>query len=206
MADVDFYEYKWQSRGVGATTIQSEIVAYDREVDLALLHLRSGRKMDAVAMLYPKGEESQLRVTMETYCVGAGLGHYPVITKGMLSQFGIDIDNREFWCTTSPGIYGNSGGALFLDGDDYKQIGVPARIAVSWGVPITHLMYAIPITRIYDFLSVQHYRFIFDSQFTEDGESKERERIREADERARRDEPADEEKPGNKNNFPARPA
>ena len=200
IADTDFFEYRWLSRAVGATTIQTDIIAYDREEDLALLRLRSGRSIPSVAKLYPREQESQLRVTMPVYCVGAGLGNYPVITEGMLSQFGIEIDNREFWASTAPGIYGNSGGALFLDGEDYQLIGVPARIAVTWGTPITHLMYAIPITRIYSFLESQRYRFIYDSEFTEEGEEKERERMRESDEKNRPAE-AEESKPKDVKGF-----
>jgi hypothetical protein len=72
---------------------------------------------------------------------------------------------------------------LFLHGT-YQFIGVPARIAVSgWGMDaITHLQYAIPITRVYQFLEDQRFRFIYDPEFTEDGELAERKRIREEEE------------------------
>lgn len=185
VADIDFFEYAWDSRAVGAMTIQSDIVAYDKNEDLALLHLRSPREVLAVAKLYPCNKELDLRASMPVYCVGAGMGESPVITTGMLSQFGIEINNREFWMATAPAIFGNSGGALFL-GDVNQLLGVPALLAVSFfGQTVTHLMYAIPITRIYEFLEAQRFRFIYDTSFTEEGEAKEREKLRKQDEARR---------------------
>ena len=60
---------------------------------------------------------------------------------------------------------------------------MPARIAVNWSDAITHLSYAIPITRIYGFLESQRFRFIYDPEHTEASEAEERERIREEEER-----------------------
>ena len=48
---------------------------------------------------------------------------------------------------------------------------------------ITHLSYAIPITRIYQFLEHQKFRFIYDGEHTEASEEAERQRIREEEER-----------------------
>jgi S1-C subfamily serine protease len=184
--DVHIFDYKWESRAIGGTTVQSDIVTYDKEEDLALIHLRSPRAVPAVAKLYPQHREIDLRVGMPVICVGAGLGENPVQTEGALSQFGREIDRREFWLFSAAGIFGNSGGALFLK-DTYELIGVPARIAVAmvgFSVdPITHLMYCIPITRIYDFLDAQKFRFIYDDDFTEEGEAELRRELREAEEK-----------------------
>lgn len=184
--DVHLFEYRWESRDIGGTTIQSDIMTYDPDEDLALLKLRTNFPMQSVAALYPRGKEKELRIGMPVVCVGAGLGESPVQTVGILSQFGREIDRREYWISTAPAIYGNSGGALFL-ADTYEMIGVPARIAVTLTMfgsdAIPHLQYAIPITRIYDFLEEQRFRFIYDENYTEEGEEKERQRLREDEER-----------------------
>lgn len=184
--DVHLFEYRWASRAIGGTSVQADIMAYEKDEDLALVRLRTGREAPAVAELYPCGEEDKLRVGMPVLCVGAGLGEAPVQTGGFLSQFGREIDRREFWLSTAASIYGNSGGALFL-AETYQMIGVPARIAVTMAGfstdPITHLSFAIPVTRIYKFLDDQRFRFIYDAAFTEAGEAEERERLREEQER-----------------------
>lgn len=175
--ECEFFEYAWEQRAVGARAVQADIMAYDKEEDLALLKLRSTSPVASVAKLFPQHEENTLRATMPVFAVGAGLGETPVITEGMLSSFGQIIDRREFWMNTGPAIYGNSGGALFL-AETHELIGVPSRLAVTWSQAIPHLQYAIPITRIYGFLADQRFRFIYDPNFTEAGEAKERERIR----------------------------
>lgn len=184
--DVHLFEYRWASRAIGGMSVQADIACYDKDEDLALVHLRTGREAPAVAELYPRYAENHLRVGMPVLCVGAGLGEAPVQTGGFLSQFGREIERKEFWLHTAPSIYGNSGGALFL-ADTYQFIGVPARIAVMLtgfsSDAITHLSFAIPVTRIYQFLEDQRYRFIYSDEFTEQGEEEERERLREEQER-----------------------
>jgi len=166
--------------------VHGDIVAYDKDEDLALLRLRSETPVAAIAKLYPRGQEKELRVTMPAYAVGAALGEQPVITVGMLCQFGREIDNRDYILNSAAIYFGNSGGALFL-ADTHELIGVPARIAVVLigfsADPIPHLGFAIPIWRIYDFLEAQLFRFIYDENFTEKGEQEEREARRQEEER-----------------------
>ncbi|NGX44891.1 MAG: Serine protease Do-like HtrA [Chlamydiae bacterium] len=183
--NVHFFDYQYSSRSIGGTTIQSDIMCYDKDEDLALVKLRSSKLMP-IAELYPRGQESKLRIGMPVICVGAGMGEPPVQTGGFLSQFGQEIDRKEYWLGTAPMIFGNSGGALFLE-ESYQLIGVPSQIRVmmlGWSVdPITHLSYSVPITRIYQFLEDQRFRFIYDDSFTEEGEADVRRQIRAAEER-----------------------
>ena len=180
---VEFFEYKWKSRSEGGTNVQSDIVGYDKDADLALLRLRLSRQIDNVAKLYGRDKEKDLRVGMPVLAVGSGLGQPPLMTYGRLSQFGQDIGEgagQEFWLNTAPAIFGNSGGALFLE-ETFEFIGIPSRIGVSGGMfgqAVTHLQWAIPITRIYKFLEDNRFRFIYDDSFTEKGEEKERARLR----------------------------
>lgn len=182
LVDVQMFAYRWEQRAIGGTSIQSDIVAYDADEDLALLQLRSPNAIATIAELYPRGQERLLIPGMKVITIGAGLGYEPVQTEGILSQFGQDIDRKEYWLSTAPTIFGNSGGAVFLK-ETYQFIGVPARIAVQGGWfgadPITHLSWCVPITRVYDFLETQRFRFIYDPSLTEVGETMERERIRE---------------------------
>lgn len=186
IVNVEFFKYQWESRAIGSTAIEADIATYDPDEDLALLKLRDEDAAPAVAKLYPRGKENKLRLGMPVLAVGAALGNPPIITEGLLSQFGKEIENREFWISTAPTIFGNSGGAVYLK-DTGEFIGVPARIAVmlaGLGIDaITHLSYAIPVTRVYNFLENQLFRFVYDDKYTEEGEAKERERQRKEEER-----------------------
>ena len=183
--EAHFFKFQHKSRAIGATAIEADIMTYDKDEDLALLRLRDDEGVNAVAKLYPRGQESSLRLGMGLICIGCGLGEPPVITAGRLSCFNREIDNKEFWLSTAASIYGNSGGAVYIE-DTSEFIGVPARIAVTGilgGDAITHLSYLIPITRVYKFLEDQMFRFIYDPSFTEAGEAKEREKKQKEEER-----------------------
>lgn len=184
--ETHFFEYLYESRHIGTQSINSDIVTYDKDEDLALLKLRLQREVPAVAKMYPRGKERELKLARPIITIGAALGEPPIMTTGRLAQFAREIENKEYWIGTAPIIYGNSGGAVYLE-DTCELIGVPARIAVAGGIfspdAITHLGFMIPITRIYDFLENQLFRFIYDSNFTEEGEAKERERKRKEEER-----------------------
>lgn len=192
-ANVHFFEYMWKSRATGGISVDADIVAYSKEEDLALLKLRTDRPVPSVARIHSR-DVSGLRIGMPVFAVGAGLLEPPVMTGGFLSQFGREIEDREFWLNTAPSIFGNSGGALFL-ADTHELIGVPSRIAVQSYLmsidAITHLSFAIPIDRVWKFLEDQRFRFIEDpGAFTEDGEAEERKRLRDRDlqERAKKGE------------------
>lgn len=199
MVEVEFFFYRWSQRTAGGNARQADIVTYDPKHDFALLKVRSDEKRVA-ARLYPRGQESWawLRPGMPVICVGCGLGEEPVQTEGILSRFGKEINFVEFWLNSSPSIFGNSGGALFLGDvgrrfpDDecaveqqFALIGVPSLIGVTWlGDAITHLSYSAPIDRIYQFLEKKYHRFIYDQEnHTEESEEVERKRLREKHEK-----------------------
>ena len=183
--EVHFFKWQYSSRAIGATEISADIMTYDVEEDLALLKIRDEDPAPAVAKMFKWGAEKNLRLGEPLLAIGAGMGEAPVITQGILSQFGREIDNREFWLSTAPTIFGNSGGAVYL-AETQEFLGVPARIAVYGSFfgtdAITHLSYFIPITRVYKFLEDQMFRFIYDLEFTEEGEAKAREEARKAEE------------------------
>jgi S1-C subfamily serine protease len=194
LVEVHFFNYRWSSRVVGANAIEAEIVAYDKDEDLALLKLRGTDPVPAVAKLFPRGEESRLLVGEPIITVGCGLGEPPVLTQGVISVFGREIDSKEYWLCTAPSIYGSSGGGTFLV-ETREFIGVPSRVAVTGFLgssAVTHLSYSIPITRVYDFLEKQMFRFIYDAGFTEDGEAETRKRLLEADKLHRKENPEED--------------
>jgi S1-C subfamily serine protease len=123
---------------------------------------------------------------MGLYAVGCGLGHPPLATQGNLTGFNDIIDNYPYFLSSAATIFGNSGGAVFLD-ETYEFIGVPSRVAVSISGfssdAITHLSYFIPVMSIYKFIEDQVFTFIYDSNITSKDCEKERKDKRERDEK-----------------------
>jgi len=167
--DVEVFSFAYQTRVQGASSLQADIMAYDKDEDMALLRVRSGMQFKHVAQFYPEADVNKLVAFMPVWNVGCGLGGPPAITPGYLSAFGIDIEHKDFALVTAPVIFGNSGGATFLQ-ETGQYIGIPARVSVTslgWSADVvTHLGFSITIARIYQFLRDQVFDFIIDPSKT----------------------------------------
>lgn len=166
-AVVEFFEYKHHSRVTSKNGKEAEIVAWDNKLDLALLRLSAITEFGPTAKFASRERMDRgLYAFDAVYCVGCALGSDPIITHGQLSGFDYKIESHPYLMHTAPSIFGNSGGALYLE-ETRELIGVPARIAVTgYGQAITHLSYAIPMTTIFDFLVDKDFQYIYDPAFT----------------------------------------
>jgi S1-C subfamily serine protease len=170
-ATVEMFYYEHLSRCRGSSGLhRAQIVAYDKNDDIALLEVeRTETPMEFVGWLYPQGELNDIHVMDPLWCVGAAMGHEPIVTEGMLSYMDQEIDGKEYWMSTAPSIFGNSGGSVFAysgSRERFEFLGMPARITVAmYGFSadaITHMGFFVPITRIYELLERNHYQFIYD--------------------------------------------
>jgi len=169
LVQVEVFEYEELSRVVGGTTYNAEIMVWDKELDVALLKLRTNKKIDYVANLFPKGKQDEMKLGMETAASGCSLGHTPIINYGNLVAKHDMIENKEYWMSTANSIFGNSGGAEFLL-DGHQYIGITARISgVQLGFSvdiITWMGFFVPITSIYTFWDDNIFMFLYDSNYT----------------------------------------
>ncbi len=165
-AVVEFMEYKQHSRVVSKNGKEARIVAWDDKLDLALLRLETVAHFDHIAAIASKERfERGVYAFDWVYTVGAAMGEDPVITRGQLAGFGRQIDGEPYTLSTAPSIFGNSGGAVYLE-ETREFIGVPARIAVQgFGSAVTHLSYSIPITTVYKFLEEKGFEYVYDPRF-----------------------------------------
>ncbi len=111
--EATWHIYNDYSHMIGSRSQKAEIVAYNDRLDLALLRLRDReRPIDGpVATLLPDGEKIYLYD--EVWLSGAGLGEPPFSSFGHISNLDRIIEGEPYFLTTSPIIYGDSGGALF---------------------------------------------------------------------------------------------
>lgn len=169
--DIEFFKYDYKDRATGSEAVKAEIIAYDKNEDIALLKLKEDpkkRRPVANVMSIEKIEEN-LDYMDEVVTIGAALGHSPIVTLGNLCGFSDIIENREYWLSTAPSIFGNSGGATFLS-KNWKFIGMPARISVTMAGfaadAITHMGYIVPFTRIRKFFEEQMLEFLYKEGIT----------------------------------------
>lgn len=157
---------------VGYNTVLADIVAYDVPQDIALLKFRDKSTYPSVRW-YPQEKINDIPFLYPLACIGAALGGAPIVTFGHLNGRQVEIDNYEYWVSTAPSIFGNSGGGVFcLEEDKWYFIGIPSRISVTpvgfAANVVTHLGYFIPPFRMYDFLDENVYQFIYDPNVTEE--------------------------------------
>lgn len=168
------FKYNKISLCIGTTGIEADIVAYDKDHDLALCELADHENTyPYVAEIIPHDKECKILLSSEVWAVGAALGHAPVLTSGYLNFKDDILDGKKYWLSSAQIIFGNSGGAVFwLCPKDnlYYFIGVPAQMAVTgsmWGLDaITHMGYFVPPDRIYEFLADWDFQFIYDPKQT----------------------------------------
>lgn len=181
--EVDIHKIDENGRSVGLITMIGEIVVGNQMQDIALLRLRSTETFPCV-LLYPEKDADSVPLLTPLACCGAALGEKPIVTFGHLNGTQIEIDKYEYWLSSAPSIFGNSGGALFANMDDkWYFIGIPSRIAVVpigfGGSAITHMGYFIPIFRIYKWLRDNCYEFLWDPSISKEECDRKREEKRE---------------------------
>ena len=162
--NIDLWEYNNFSTAIGTMGRIADIMAYDKSRDLALLRVKDReRQMPYVATLYPEGLDEGPWIFQTVYAVGAGLGKPPFPTMGLLAGYGRDQDGNELYLSSSPIIFGNSGGSLYVFSPrrTYELIGVPSMVsAYGWGNVVSHMAWSRPIAEIRIFLRENKYGFI----------------------------------------------
>lgn len=159
---VEFFEYGSTPHGKPPLTsgATAEIVAYDPQHDIVLLHVRLAKK-PPVAKMLPPGRIESIVVGSPVVAVGCALLHDPILTQGIVTHQVNVIDYADYWMSNAQIIFGNSGGAVFaVLPDGYFFIGIPSRIDVTFGTPITHLGHFSPISRVYRFFDEQMFGFL----------------------------------------------
>jgi len=176
---VEFFRYQPSGRVDGVESRQGDIMAYDQYHDMALLRVLSVAEPTGIARLLPKGKWDGVRVGEATLAAGCQLGHDPIITTGgVIAHKRTMIEHKEYSLSTAATVFGSSGGAVFL-AKTREFIGIPSRISiVGWSAPVYHMGYFSPVSRVFEFLDEQMFRFIYDAKHTEECCQKERDEFR----------------------------
>ena len=174
--DVDRFKYDDKGKLIGFFRVQSEIVAYDRASDLAMLRLRDTAKEESIALLPTKTEINKISVFDEVFIVGCALGDFPVPSKGLISSMNAEFDKKEYWMSSAPLVLGNSGGGCFKKNTkgNYVLVGVPTAVRALFEQPtegpLPKDVEDLPLKSIYPHLNymVPTYRMISFIEYVKD--------------------------------------
>lgn len=181
-AMIETFGYEDMSYITDAMGKRGDVVAWDEQMDLALVQPKTTQPFEHVApIISQEGIRDKLKIFSPVYQIGCALGVPPLVTEGRIGGFDFPIDNFPYMLCTAPGIFGNSGGAVMLQ-ETAEVIGVAARIAVVFigfgGSAVTHMQWSIPPSTIYRFLEEQKYDFIVDPKRTPAQCEKERDKLK----------------------------
>jgi len=172
---VEIFKYRDLSTPVGTMKIEADIVAYTEREDMALLKLRFDDPVFHVAKLPARDKVREYRVLDEAIAAGCSLGWPPLVSKGQISRIGLQSDSLPYDMSSAQIIFGNSGGAMFTG--DGVFIGIPSKVAaMGWTAVVPHMGLFIPVHRVFDWLTSEHYNFVVDPELTEAGCIEEREK------------------------------
>ncbi len=162
-------QYNNYSTSIGRLGKSAIIVTYDKARDLALLKLvDEERTVEHVARIW--NEDWTMHLFEKVWAVGAGLGRAPFATDGLLALVNEQIGGYEYMLSTAPIIFGNSGGSLYMRGEDghYYFVGVPSKVSGVGFTVVAHMAWSIPVGSVREFLRDKGYCYIIDAAGCED--------------------------------------
>lgn len=106
---VEFFDYENSPHGHRPITytVDGDIVAYDKPHDMALIKLRVKKPYPYVAKLLPLNEVERIQIGTPVHAVGAALLHDPILTTGIVTHMGDEIDYKDYWMSNANIIFGN---------------------------------------------------------------------------------------------------
>jgi len=169
--DIEFFDEHGNSRKVmGRVVAHSPNVVFDLDTngnfrvkndknsgdDLALIKLDALEHFPA-AKLISRERYNNLRIMQRVRLVGCSLGDRPIPTSGEITRL-----EDEWTSSNADMIFGNSGGAAYLE-ETNELIGITNAIRlVSAFQALPHMGLIRPVNRIYDWLDTIGYGFLYE--------------------------------------------
>ena len=164
---IEMFDYD-NSEVVSANSIKADIIAYDKNHDLAALKLTNTKPQDWVASIYPKNEIANMQLFDEVWTSGCSLLHDPFSNKGELTYLREIIEQKSYIMYNAPSIFGNSGGGVFHGSGGL--LGLCSRITniqLGFGIDVmTWMGFGTHPNRLYEFFSHQELQFLYDENDT----------------------------------------
>jgi len=161
---IEMFDYD-NSEVVSANSFKADIIAYDKNHDLAALRLHSKKQMPYVANVIPKKAIDSLQIADPVWVSGCSLLHDPFPNPGTLTYLREMIDQKAYIMQNAPSIFGNSGGGLF-HGVTGHLLGLTSRITVTqlgFGMDVQAWMgFSTHPDRLYEFFEHQELQFLYD--------------------------------------------
>ena len=136
----------------GSTKTENAVLlAYDVDLDLALLELELAERVLYGARLPSRARLAGVKVFDAVYAVGCPLGNDPIPTAGEIASINHRVDGSSYWMISAPTYIGNSGGGIF-DARTHELLGIFSKIYTHGSLRSTivpHMGLVTPMPAIY---------------------------------------------------------
>jgi S1-C subfamily serine protease len=177
LVEVEIFNYANGGRTVTKSPVKAEIVAYQADEDIALLKLKYPFELKHSISILPSNKP--LRLFQEIYAAGCPLLVDPTFTKGEVTDLEVIIDKKIYIGGSADIIWGNSGGAVFVNVDGtYYFVGIPSRGMSVYGQAVTYLGYFVSPERVHKFVRTQKLDFLLNKDKTPTESFEERAKLR----------------------------
>jgi len=132
----------------------AELVAFDADLDAALLAIDTAEPFANGADLAPRERLDSIRIFDEVYAVGCPLGNDPIPTRGEVATTRHRVDGEWYWMINAPTYIGNSGGGIF-DSETHELLGIFSKIYTHGTLRPTivpHMGLVTPLSAVYEWL------------------------------------------------------
>ena len=109
LVTVEFFDWSNVAHGNRPLnySADAEIMAYDKDHDMAILRLRTIKRAPYIATLMPDGEQKALTIGSPVVAVGSALLHDPILTEGIeVSSSSISVSTTDMSDTVSSTVPG----------------------------------------------------------------------------------------------------
>lgn len=159
----EIFSYNNISHNIGAMAYEADIICYDTRADLCILRLRDKEnEITNIAKMF-LGDINKIHIFDSVWISGCSLLHPPICNHGYITYLDEEIEGEKYFMTNAGIIYGNSGGAVFLE-NNLEFVGIPSRVAVVPGwvsQAVSFMGYFIPMSRIIQFFEEQDMQFLY---------------------------------------------
>ena len=156
----------------GSTLLEpATLLAYDAELDVALLELDTAEPVACGARLPSRERLGAVQVFDQVYAVGCPLGNDPIPTAGEIASTHHRVDGADYWMISAPTYIGNSGGGIF-DAETHELLGIFSKIYTHGNLRSTivpHMGLVTPLPTIYDWFESVGYLELAQRAETEGG-------------------------------------
>lgn len=128
---------------------KADIWQYNKKIDIAILEVKTNQKFNYIAQPATDKEVLQVDVFTRVYIMGCPLGHNPLPTPGIITSLHKNVGKNNFWLSSAPTIFGNSGGGVFLK-ESGKLVGITTMVCTydEQELPVFHMSVVVPVNQI----------------------------------------------------------